>query len=182
MMRRGMLLSLILAPFIGQAKQQESKTISLPEGSISVTSKKVPSVPQEIVPLHGEKLREIIELDRAAVQFLFAYQLGTTPSLKAYDEAFRLWQLDKASLFSANEVVKRLGSYLGSKLVKDFDMEWVQVTDEYGTDLAVRARKYEVISFPMSSVAKRIQNNQYDFMVGVYHAVQDAIAKGPRKR
>jgi hypothetical protein len=61
-------------------------------------------------------------------------------------------------------------------------MEWVHVTDEYGTDLAVRARKYEVTSFPFSSVAKRIQNKQYDFMVGVYYAVQDAIASGPKER
>lgn len=181
-MRRGMFLLLLLAPFIAQAKQQESKTISSPEGSISMTSKTVSPVPQKIVPLDAEKLRQILELDRAAAQFLLAYTPGATPSLKAYDEAFRLWQRDKASRFSANDVVERLGAYLGSRLAKDFDMEWVQVADEYGTDLAVRARKYEVISFPLSSVAKRIQNNQYDFMVGVYYAVQDAIANGPKKR
>lgn len=147
-----------------------------------MTSKTVIPVPQKIVLLRAENLRQIIELDNATVQFLLAYKPGATPSLKAYDEAFRLWLRDKASRFSANDVVERLGAYLGNKLVKDFDMEWVQVTDEYGTDLAVRARKYEVISFPMSSVAKRIRNDQYDFMVGVYYAVQDAIANGPKKR
>jgi hypothetical protein len=182
MMRRGMLLSLLLAPFISQAKQQESKTIRTPEGAVSMTSKMVSPVLQEVVLLKAEKLEKIVELNKAAIQFLSAYNPGATPSLKTYDEAFRLWQRDHASPFSVDDVVERLGAYLGSRLAKDFDMEWVHVTDEYGTDLAVRARKYEVTSFPFSSVAKRIQNKQYDFMVGVYYAVQDAIASGPKER
>jgi hypothetical protein len=182
MMRRWTLLSLLLAPFGGQVKQQESRKISTPNGKVSVTSKNVAPVPQEIVPLTAEKLRQIVEHESAAIQFLSAYNHGAAPSLQAYDEAFRLWQRAHASQFSADDVVERLGAYLGNRLVKDFDMEWVQVTDEYGVDLAVRARKWEVISFPFSSVAKRIQNEQYDFMVGVYYAVQDAIASGPKER
>jgi hypothetical protein len=182
MMRRWTLLSLLLAPFVGQAKQQQSKTISTPNGEVSVTSKNVTPVPQEVVLLTAEKLRQIVELESAAIQILSAYNHGAAPSLQAYDEAFRLWQRDQASQFSVEDVVERLGAYLGNRLAKDFDMEWVQVTDEYGVDLAVRARKWEVISFPFSSVAKRIQNEQYDFLVGVYYAVQDAIASGPKER
>lgn len=182
MMRRGMLLSLLLAPFAGQAKQQESKTLSTPEGTVSMTSTKIAPSPQEVVILKSEKLEQILALDRAAIQFLSAYAPGAAPSLKAYDEAFRLWQRDHANRFSVDDVVARLGAYLGSRLVTDFDMEWIQVTDEYGTDLAVRARKYEVIAFPFASVAKRIQNKQYDFMAGVYYAVQDTIASEPKER
>jgi hypothetical protein len=177
-----MLLSLLLSPFIAKAEQQESKTISTPGGTVSMTSKTVTPVRQQIVPVGPHKLRQIHELDKAAKQFLAVYQPGATPSLKAYDEAFRFWQRDKASRFSVDDVVERLGAYLGSRLAEDFDMEWVEVTDEYGTDLAVRARKYEVVSFPLSSVAKRVQNNQYDFMAGVYYAVKDAIASGPKER
>lgn len=182
MMRRGMLLSLLLAPFTSQAKQQESKTLSTPEGTVSMTTKKVDPVPQEVVILNADKLEQILELDRAAAQFLSAYNPGAAPSLKTYDEAFRLWQRDPASQFPVDDVVARLGAYLGSRLATDFDMEWVQVTDEYGTDLAVRTRKYEVIAFPFSSVEKRVQKNEYDFMVGVYYAVQNMIASGPKER
>ena len=42
------------------------------------------------------------------------------------------------------------------------------VTDQDGTDYAVRAKKFEVMSFPFSSVEKRVERNQYDFMVGIY--------------
>ena len=182
MKRRGLFLSLLLAPLIGRARRQESKTISTPEGAITITSKMVPPVPQEFVPLQAEKLQQIAELERTAMDFLSAYNQYAAPSLEAYDAAFRRWQLDRASLFSVDDVVARLGAYLGCLLVKDLEMEWVQVTDAYGTDLAVRARKYEVTSFPFSSVMKRIQNEQYDFMAGVYYAVQDMIASGPMKR
>lgn len=182
MMRRRMLLSMLLIPFIGTAKSQESKEISTPAGTVSVTSTVVSPVPQQIVPLEAGKLRKINELDEAAMHFLVAYRPGTTPSLKTYDEAFRLWQRDESPRFSIDDVVVRLGAYLGNRLVKDFDMEWVEVTDEYGIDLAVRSRKFEVMSFPLSSVAKRIKNNEYDFMVGVYYAVQDAIASGAKER
>lgn len=181
-MRRRILLSLLLAPFIGKAKSQESKTITTPAGTVSVISTVVAPVPQKIVLLAADKLRKIHELDDAAINFLAAYRPDTTPSLKTYDEAFRLWQRDESRRFSIDDVVERLGAYLGNRLAKDFDMEWVEVTDEYGTDLAVRARTFEVMSFPLSSVAKRIQNNEYDFMVGVYYAVEDAIASGAKER
>jgi hypothetical protein len=35
-----------------------------------------------------------------------------------------------------------------------------------------------VMSFPFSSVAKRIQSKQFDFMNGVYYAVKHAIERG----
>jgi hypothetical protein len=63
-------------------------------------------------------------------------------------------------------------------------MEWVVVTDEYGTDYAVRSKQSEVMAFPFSSVAKRIERDQYDFMVGVYHSVRTILESGeykPRK-
>jgi len=41
--------------------------------------------------------------------------------------------------------------------------------------------KSEVMSFPFSSVIKRIESNQYDFMEGVYRVVGQAIASGEAK-
>jgi len=117
-----------------------------------------------------------------AKKFLITCHPAADQSLKAYDEAFRIWQKEKIIRFSEDAVIDGLGAHLGNKLVADFDMEWVEVSDEYGVDLAVRAKKYEVISFPFSSVAKRIKNNEFNFMEGVYYAVKDAIASGPKKR
>ena len=57
-------------------------------------------------------------------------------------------------------------------------MEWVTVEDQYGTDYAVRSRKMEVLSFPFSSVSKRVENSQCDFMVAVYHTVDHTLKNG----
>lgn len=58
----------------------------------------------------------------------------TEPNLRDYDTAFRAWQQDEAPAYSDMLVIQLIGGYLGNKLVADFDMEWVMVTDEYGTD------------------------------------------------
>ncbi len=71
-----------------------------------------------------------------------------------------------------------LGAYLGNQFITEFQMEWVVVTDQFGTDYAVRAKKYEVMSFPFSSVEKRVDNNQYDFMVGIYYILKHNIENG----
>jgi hypothetical protein len=51
-------------------------------------------------------------------------------------------------------------------------MEWVEVTDEYGTDKAVRGKNAEVTSFPFSVVSKRIEKNEYEFIYSVFHTVE----------
>jgi hypothetical protein len=60
-------------------------------------------------------------------------------------------------------------------------MEWVTVSDEYGTNYAVRGKSAEVMAFPFSSVLKRIENNEHDFMYGVYYAVKGALESGDYK-
>lgn len=177
-----MLLPILLAPCIAMAAQQESKEIITPQGTFSVTSQKVAPVPQKIVPLDARRLQKIQELDKSAMQFLAVYRPAARPSLNSYDDAFRSWQLDRAARFSEDDVVMKLGAYLGNRLAEDFDMEWVEVTDEYGVVLAVRSRHFEVISYPFSSVEKRIEDKKYDFMAAVYYAVKDALASGPKKR
>ncbi len=103
------------------------------------------------------------------------------PSLRDFDEAFRLWQNEDAPRYTERQVIDILGAYLGSRLAVDFGMEWVKVTDQDGTDYAVRAKTVEVMSFPFSSVAKRIENKQYGFMAGVYHTVQHTVTSGNYK-
>lgn len=56
------------------------------------------------------------------------------PSLRDYDTAFRAWQQDEAPAYSDMRLIQLARGYVGNKFVADFDMEWVMVTDEYGTD------------------------------------------------
>lgn len=159
-----------------------TKTINTPDGSITTTTTTVEPTPQEINLASSRDVKGINAYALQGRRFVATYLSKVkNPSLKDFDEAFRLWQLEGKRQFTEQQVVEMLGAYLGNKLIVDFQMEWVVVKDEYGTDFAVRSKMYEVMSFPFSSVAKRIENEQYDFMFGVYHTVRSSIESGDYK-
>lgn len=91
------------------------------------------------------------------------------------------WQTSKAPKHSKEQVIEILGGYLGNKCVADFDMEWVTVTDQFGTDYAIRSKSVEVMAFPFSTVLKRIENKEYDFLYGVYHTIKHTLTSGDPK-
>jgi hypothetical protein len=160
----------------------KTETIQTPNGPITATTKTVDPTPQTIELVSSEQVIAINALASRAKSFAAAYLPGTAnPSLSDFDEAFRLWQRDEKPRYTEQQVIEVLGAHLGNQLIADFQMEWVTVSDQYGTDYAVRAVKYEVMSFPFSSVAKRIESTQYDFMAGIYHTIKHAIASGEYK-
>src|SRR5688572_6360643 len=127
--------------------------IDTPDGEVIAHDTNVEATPQTITVIDGDKLAWLESLDDDGPQFVSHYVANTTePGLKDYDAAFRAWQLDDSPPYTDQQVIHLIGGYLGNKYVADFEMEWVTVTDEYGTDYAVRSRKVEVMSFPFSTV------------------------------
>lgn len=164
-------------------KETTTQTLQTPEGPVTTTTQDMPAFPQEIRVADREVVNAFSSNAAQGARFVAAYIPGVKePSLKDFDDAFRIWQREKIKRYSSEDVVEIMGAVLGSRLAADLNMEWVVVTDQYGTDYAVRSKEFEVLSFPFSSVVKRIQANQYDFMVGVYHAVKATIAEGPHQR
>lgn len=167
---------------IACAEQETTKTFKTPEGSVTMTSKTVAPVPQTIVSASPEQLAKFSKLAASAMGFANRYLPKIeSPSLKDFDEAFVLWKQDGAGTYTDDQVIDLLGAYLGKRMVDDLDMEWVVVTDEAGTDFAVRGKKQEILAFPFASVAKRIDRREHDFMAGVYRAVEATIANGEFK-
>jgi Domain of unknown function (DUF3806) len=159
-----------------------TETIRTPDGLVTTTTKTVDPSPQEVTTASEKDVNAINALAAQAGRFATAYlPTGSKPSLRQLDEAFRMWQVEPDRQFTEQQVIEILGAYLGNQLLLDFEMEWVVVKDQYGTDYAVRAKKYEVLSYPFASVAKRVEKEQYDFLVGVYHAVGNMIATGDMK-
>lgn len=166
------------------AMQEDSKTSTFetPGGGITTTTKTVQPTPQKVTMASPRDIRALDAFAARAESFVAAYlSERTNPSLEECDQAFRLWQQERRPRFSERQVVEILGARLGNQLIADLQMEWVVVKDKFGTDYAVRAKKHEVMSFPFSSVAKRIERNQHDFMAGVYYAVAHTIASGDYK-
>ncbi|MBS0576511.1 MAG: DUF3806 domain-containing protein [Proteobacteria bacterium] len=172
-------LSLLLALTPSAMCAASETTIQTPEGPVTTAKKTVAATPQKIELVGARKRLAFDASARQAREFVQAYLPGiSNPSLGDFDKAFGLWQEEKDRRYTERQVIDLLGAYLGNRLAADFQMEWVTVTDRDGADFAVRAKKAEVMAFPFSSVAKRIQANQHDFMVGVYFTVQHTLASG----
>ena len=140
--------------------------------------KAIESFPQNIVAASPRKITTINAFAARAQDFVATYLPDVSnPSLKDFDEAFYRWQKTKDRRYTDQQVIGILGAYLGNRLVTDFQMEWVIVTDQYGSDYAVKARKSKVIAYSFASVSKRVERNQYEFMDGIYQAVKRLIAK-----
>ena len=164
----------------------QSSTVDVPlqDGVAKITTTTVPTLPQTIKVLGGKALQRLRTMDAPARGFLVKYQPGgTPPSLKAYDRAFRAWKSDRASRYTAKQVVEMLGAVLGNAAVDRLGMEWVLLTDAQGTDYAVQSKTVEVTAFPFSSVQKRVQSGEQEFLAGVYEAIRlSLLEKGNRQR
>lgn len=162
---------------------ESTKIINLPDSStVENRVSTIDPVPQKNRLLTHEELQNIASASRQSKLFVNYYLADVkNPELKDYDNAFHVWQASKSKKYSSQQVVELTGSYLGEKCVKELDMEWIEITDEYGTDRAVRGKSVEVTSFPFSVVSKRIEKNEYEFIYSVFHTVEQMIKEGAYK-
>lgn len=159
-----------------------SITIETPEGAITANETQVENYPQQIKKLTADEVAPLMAHAVRANEFLAAYAPAQSePDLKDFDVAFRNWQTSPSPAHSEEEVVQILGAYLGKQCVETLHMEWVSVTDDYGTDYAVRGTTQEVMAFPFSTVQKRIEDKEYDFLHGVYHTLKHQLESGDVK-
>jgi hypothetical protein len=75
-----------------------------------------------------------------------------------------------------NETVKLqcLGITFGDALAQRLGLKWVAVEDEYGRDPALIAEGTSIITFPLTSISKRIENSEE---VDVFKLFENACAK-----
>ncbi len=157
-------------------------TINTPDGQVTAHRAMVQPTPQTITVVVGDELAWLQSLGKDGPRFVAHYVPGAVePTLKDYDHAFRAWQSDRSPSFDDQQVIQIVGAYLGNKLVAELEMEWVTVSDEYGTDYAVRSHKVEVMSFPFSTVRRRIEDEEYDFVHGVYYTTKEMLTNREAK-
>ena len=163
--------------------EPEELTIETADGTVVGHTTEVEHFPQKVVAVNPAESRQFAEWATEAEAFLSAYgTLQSENELKRYDEAFKAWQDSATKEHSDQDVINALGAYLGQRMVQDFDMEWVMVTDQHGQDYAVRHKSSELMSFPFSSVMKRIEDKEHDFIHGVYHVLKHEAENGKWKQ
>jgi hypothetical protein len=82
----------------------------------------------------------------------------------------------KNNWIKPNETVKLqcLGITFGDALVQNLGLKWVAVEDEYGRDPALIIEGTSIITFPLTSISKRIENGED---VDVYSLFESACSK-----
>lgn len=158
-------------------KVTESK-LETPEGDVSLTTSEVEPSPQEISAVGKADLARFLEHASRAPEFVSSYVEADSDDidLQSCDQAFEHWLNDPEKKFIDEEVIMVLGAYLGECCCEGLNMEWVVVTDEYGTDFAVSSMEAETLGFPFSTVAKRVESREGGFLMGVYRAIEDNIS------
>jgi hypothetical protein len=176
---RTLLLLLLLFVAHGCSKKNDETrvlTIKTPNGRVTAKEEVTAPEPQEVVVVEAESLQLLQSLMLEGPRFVSHFLPDVTePGLEEYDLAFRAWQDSESTDFSNEDVIRIVGGYLGNRFVTDFDMEWVTVTDQYGTDYATRSKTVEAMAFPFSMVMKRVESNKDNFIFAVYYTVKDTI-------
>jgi hypothetical protein len=114
-------------------------------------------------------VREHIE---ATSDFAAQFGLPERPSVDELDALWAAW-LSGGAPEDANAGVHMIGLSFGQRLVDDFGLRWVVISDEHGTEIAVYREAGDVTVFPANLVAKRWETRDTGFLRPLY----DQVAK-----
>lgn len=94
----------------------------------------------------------------------------------------RSWFTKKSPPIDPNSIALSLGVVLGDHIAAETLLEWMIVTDSYGTDLMLYAPGQEsmhtdITTAPINMVAKRIESRTSDWITTAYNAVCDELQR-----
>jgi len=167
-----------------QANEPREMVLQTEAGEVNATvSKSDDSMAYEIKALTAEERSQLETAQQQAVSMIARY-LGPEASgpvdLKKLDKAFSLWVQDTSDAKeSADQAALYFGTVFGQVMVDTLDMHWVMVTDQYGTSYGIQYKETTVLTFPIDSVAKRIDRGETGFFEGLYFTVK-TVTKDPR--
>jgi hypothetical protein len=124
----------------------------------------------------------IQEQMRAGAQFVaeFTNQTGSVDSLADLDAAWAAWMdTSPTDLEDINHAINCTGIPFGSLLVGTGQFSWCIASDEWGTDLAVRALpdRGDVLVYPADFVSKRWESRTTDFLADAFPQILEHVAK-----
>jgi len=122
------------------------------------------STPQDFINLDEEQKLFLEQSWESADILIRKYQSGSTIdnyTPKTLDNIIDIWNSNETKFScSENDFVNAIGVAFGFYLVKTCNMKWTIISDEYGTDYATTIEEIELVNFPLSSVAKAINQKR----------------------
>jgi len=132
---------------------------------------------QQIKPLN-EAEHKWIQENVNRFKCLLNKESGGKINLYELDEAFSNWMRSHdAEKEDPNPMINMFGIVFGHYIIDDIGLEWVIVSDDIGTDLAVHGESGSVLIYPLSFVAKRYVNKQTGFFSLFYPEIKKDVER-----
>ena len=134
-----------------------------------------------IEPPNEDEMAWIAEnLDEArSLAARYAPQAGGDLDPLRLDRALTGWSIsrDPTQRVEPNALVNALGLAFGQYLVDRLGMSWAVVSDEQGTDIAVHSSPGDILIFPTSAAAKRVEGGEFLFFEDLYRQMAADIGR-----
>jgi hypothetical protein len=148
---------------------------------VETVATEVELIPQKVVPFGPTEnawREESLELARAMG---IKYGSGGDLTPEELDVVFSRWVHEEGEKEADDLVADALGAAFGQHFVEQHGFRWVVLTDQYGTDYAVRHSIGESTAFPKASVQKRIEDKCPEFFQNVYLIVLDQLKRSQKE-
>ncbi len=158
------------------------RTIVAEDREVETIETTVEPTPQGVEPFGPTEEAWLQEGLKRATALNLKYGSGGTLTPEELDVVFSRWMHDEEEKESDDAVANALGAAFGDYLVEQHGFRWVVVTDEYGTEYAVRHTLGSNTAFPRASVQKRIEDKCPEFFQNVYLIVLDQLKRSEQER
>jgi hypothetical protein len=124
----------------------------------------VANIPQNFINLNHDQVqfieRSLIYAD-TLINFIFPDKNIQNFTTETLDDLIDIWNTDSMKFKCNRErFVNSIGVAFGQYLVKNYEMKWKIVVDEYGTDYSTILPELKISNFPISSVGKAIDQKR----------------------
>jgi hypothetical protein len=133
--------------------------------------------PQRIEPFRAEENAWLETNLKVAAELNLKYGSGGDFTPQELDAIFSRWMQEEEKKETGEAVANALGAAFGEFLVEQKGFRWVVVTDEYGTEYAVKCDIGEVTAFPRASIEKRIEDGIPELFQNIYLMILDQLKR-----
>jgi hypothetical protein len=101
-------------------------------------------------------------------------------NLEALDAAWSAWMATSpTNTDDINHAINCIGIPFGHLLVQTGDFAWCIASDDWGTDLAVRALpdRGDILVYPADFVSKRWERSTTDFLVDAFPEIMEQVSR-----
>jgi hypothetical protein len=148
------------------------------DNEIEVTDHAVEPTPQETRAFGATEEAWLNRGNEYSRALSIKYGSGGELDPEELDRIFSRWMAESGEKEADDVISNALGAAFGDYLVANYGFQWVILTDEYGTEYAVRHGLGQTTAFPKASVQKRIEDGQTEFFQNVYLIIVDQLRRG----